>query len=59
MDEELGPVIDQLYNHLDSIQNNVSQFDGLASAMGGSRAALQDVLLRHVGTIRYAQVVLG
>jgi len=58
-DEELEPIVDQLYNHLDSIQSNVNQIGGLASAMGSSRAALQDVLFKHLGTTRYTQVILG
>jgi hypothetical protein len=59
MDEELGPVVDQLYSHLESIQGNVNQVEGLASAMDGSRAALQDVLFKHIGSKRCEQVVLG
>ena len=57
--EELEPVVSQLYNHLDSIQGNINQIEGLSSAIGKSRAALQEVLFKHLGTIRYAQLVLG
>jgi hypothetical protein len=51
--------MNQLYNHLDSIQGNISQVESLPSAMGGSRAALQEVLFKHLGTTRYAEIVLG
>lgn len=55
----MGPVVDQLYSHLESIQGNVHQIEGLASAIDGTRAALQDVLFKHIGSKRYEQVVLG
>jgi hypothetical protein len=41
------------------MQGNINQIEGLASAMDGSRAALQDVLFKHIGRKRHEQVILG
>jgi hypothetical protein len=58
-EEALTIVIDQLHNHLHSMQSNSEQVGGIASAMNRSRAVVQDVLYKHVDAKKYQHVVLG
>jgi hypothetical protein len=59
LDGNLQPILNQLRNHLENMQSNFSQLEGLVPAMGNIKAAVQDVLLKHVDGDDYEQVVLG
>lgn len=49
----------QLAGHAESMRSNLAQADGILPELGRSRAALQAVLLRHLGQGPYERVVLG
>ncbi|KAI9158591.1 kinetochore protein fta7 [Paramyrothecium foliicola] len=58
-DDVLQPLALQLSGHMDSIQTNLQQAKGLVPQIAQSKAALQDLLLRHLESEQYEQVVLG
>jgi len=47
----------QLSGHLESIQTNMAQLDGLAPELERSSAALRSVLARHLGGDEYQRVL--
>ncbi|KAK1242121.1 hypothetical protein MKX07_000107 [Trichoderma sp. CBMAI-0711] len=49
----------QLSDHMESIKTNLQQADGIVPQLARSRAALQDVLFRHLSQEQYDHVVLG
>jgi hypothetical protein len=49
----------QLSGHVESMSANLQQAEGIAQGMSSSRAALQDVLLRHLDLDQYERVNLG
>lgn len=44
---------------MESIRGNLQQAEGIVPQLARSRAALQDVLFRHLGQGQYEQVILG
>jgi hypothetical protein len=58
-DVDLKTVVMQLGGHAESMRTNLQQAEGIALGMSKSRAALQDVLLRHLDLDQYERVVLG
>ncbi|KAF7542394.1 hypothetical protein G7046_g10171 [Stylonectria norvegica] len=58
-DPTLQPLSLQLAGHVESMRGNLQQTEGIAPAVARGRAALQDVLLRHLDRGAYEQVVLG
>lgn len=56
LDEALHPVMDQLKNHLESIQTNVAQVHGISLAMSKTKAAVDDVLYAHLELHQYDRV---
>ncbi|KAK0663182.1 hypothetical protein DIS24_g1488 [Lasiodiplodia hormozganensis] len=52
-DEQLAPVWGQLRGHLESMQANLEQVEGLDEAMNGARVALDGVLRGRLGGERY------
>lgn len=46
-------------NHMDSMQGNLKQVEGVSDAITKSKAAVQATLLDHLDTSRYEEVVLG
>jgi hypothetical protein len=58
-DENLIGIFDELNNHLESIQGNISQVGVIIQAMTRSRAAIQDVLFENLETKQYEHVILG
>lgn len=52
-DEQLAPVWGQLRGHLESMQANLEQVEGLDEAMNGARVALDGVLRGRLGRERY------
>lgn len=53
-DNELAPVLEQLRRSLENMQGNHAQVQGLDTAMGEARAALDDMLFRHASATQYA-----
>jgi len=49
----------QIGSHMESMRANLQQLDGVVPAITKSRAALQDVLQKHVGAEQYQQLLLG
>lgn len=47
-DEDLKPVIKQIQGHLESMQGNMKQITDIGSAISKSKAAVEDVLFKHV-----------
>ncbi|KAH0490504.1 hypothetical protein TgHK011_001971 [Trichoderma gracile] len=58
-DPKLKALALQLSDHMESIKTNLSQADGIVPQLARSRAALQDVLFRHLNQEQYERVVLG
>ncbi|EGR48761.1 uncharacterized protein TRIREDRAFT_107389 [Trichoderma reesei QM6a] len=58
-DPELKALALQLSDHMESIKTNLQQADGIVPQLARSRAALQDVLFRHLSQEQYDRVVLG
>lgn len=48
-----------LDGHLESIRGNINQVRGLTQAMAKGKAAVQAILLDHLETERYEEVILG
>lgn len=58
-DEELDALSRQIGNHMESLKSNLHQVDGVVPAITKSKAALQQVLLKHLGEEQYGRVLLG
>ncbi|KAI8159825.1 hypothetical protein K4K49_007456 [Colletotrichum sp. SAR 10_70] len=58
-DEELQGLASQVGNHMESMRNNLQQIEGVVPQIGKSRAALQDVLFRHLDQQAYENVLFG
>ncbi|KAL1837411.1 hypothetical protein VTJ49DRAFT_3803 [Mycothermus thermophilus] len=58
-EEELLALSQQISSHMESMQNNLSQIEGILPAIAKSRAALQGTLCEHLDPEQYEQVVLG
>jgi len=53
-DNHVAAVLEQVRRSLENMQGNHAQVEGLATAMGDARAALDDVLFRHANAAQYA-----
>ena len=51
--------MDELEGHVDSIQGNIKQVQGISQAMANSRAAVQATLFDHLDNSLYDDVMLG
>ncbi|OCL12131.1 hypothetical protein AOQ84DRAFT_360907 [Glonium stellatum] len=52
-DPELAPLLDQLRNHLESMQANHSQIQGIENAMKDAQVALDNMLFKHMSPQQY------
>ena len=59
MDTPLESVALQLAGHVDSIRGNLQQAEGVTPQLDRTKAALQDVLQRHLDADTYEHVLLG
>lgn len=59
IDEDLRPIVEELQSHVDSIQGNFKQVEGVLPAMDETEASIRAALFKHVDPQRYEQVVLG
>jgi len=53
-DNHVAPVLEQLRRSLENMQGNHMHIEGLDTAMGDARAALDDMLFRHANAAQYA-----
>lgn len=51
--------MEKLNGHVDSIQGNIKQVQGISEAMVKSKAAVQASLFGHLERTQYEDVVLG
>ncbi|GJC83715.1 hypothetical protein ColLi_06553 [Colletotrichum liriopes] len=58
-DDELRGLAGQVGNHMESMRNNLQPIDGVLPQIVRSRAALQDVLCKHLDQQSYENVLLG
>ncbi|WQF82453.1 Putative centromere protein Q [Colletotrichum destructivum] len=56
---ELRELAGQVSSHMESMRNNLQQIDGVLPQIVRSRAALQDVLFKHLDQPSYENVLLG
>ena len=57
--EDVAPVVKELHNHLDSMENNFRQVDGIEEAMMVAEAELKNQLLRHLGEDKSMKIMMG
>jgi hypothetical protein len=55
----LAALVEKLTDHVDSIQGNLKQVQGITQAMATSRAAVQATLFSHLESSQYEDIVLG
>ncbi len=58
-DENLQVLIQELDGHVDTIQGNIKQIQGISQAMAKSRAAVQAALFHRLDSTQYDEVLLG
>jgi ABC-type transporter Mla subunit MlaD len=58
-DEDLEELVKHLNDHMDSIQGNIKQVNGIADALAKTKAAVQARLFNHLQTTQYEVLVLG
>lgn len=58
-DENLQTVVADLQGHVDSIEGNLKQVEGIAQAMAKSKAAVQVTLFGRLDSTQYEDLVLG
>ncbi|ROW00523.1 hypothetical protein VSDG_03270 [Cytospora chrysosperma] len=58
-DEELVTISKQVGSHMESMKGNLQQIGGVVPAIAKSKAALQQVLLRHLDDEQYERVLVG
>ncbi|KAL1864743.1 hypothetical protein Daus18300_007545 [Diaporthe australafricana] len=58
-DEELMTLSKQIGSHMDSMQGNLQQIGGIVPAISRSKAALQQVVLKHLDEDQYDKLLLG
>jgi hypothetical protein len=51
--------VKELHGHVDSIQGNIRQVQGVAQAISKSKAAVQATLFDQLDPSQYEEVVLG
>lgn len=58
-DEELATLSKQIGSHMESMQGNLQQIDGVVPAISRSKAALQQLMQKHLDEEQYDKVLLG
>ncbi|KAK2016313.1 hypothetical protein LZ32DRAFT_552958 [Colletotrichum eremochloae] len=58
-DDELRGLAGHVGSHMESMRNNLQQIDGVVPQIVRTRAALQDVLFKHLDQQSYENVLLG
>ncbi|CAN8104423.1 unnamed protein product [Discula destructiva] len=58
-DQDLVTLSQQIGSHMQSMKDNLQQIDGVVPAITQGKAALQQVLLRHLDDEQYENVLLG
>ncbi|KUI73569.1 hypothetical protein VM1G_09556 [Cytospora mali] len=58
-DEELVTISKQISSHMESMKGNLQQISGVVPAVIKSKAALQQVLLKHLDGEQYERVLVG
>lgn len=58
-DEELVTLSKQIGSHMESMQGNLQQIDGVVPAISRSKAALQQLIQEHLDEEQYDKVLLG
>ncbi|KAK2004280.1 hypothetical protein LX36DRAFT_650061 [Colletotrichum falcatum] len=58
-DDELRGLAGQIGSHMESMRNNMQQIDGVVPQIVRTRAALQDVLFKHLDQQSYENVLFG
>ncbi|ROW02593.1 hypothetical protein VPNG_07879 [Cytospora leucostoma] len=58
-DEELIAISKQLGSHMESMKGNLQQIGGVVPAITRTKAALQQVLLKHLDDEQYERVLVG
>lgn len=58
-DEALAALAGKLTGHVDSIQGNMKQVQGITQAIVSGRAAVQAKLFSHLESGKYEDIVLG
>lgn len=58
-DENLQAVVADLQGHVDSIEGNLKQVEGIAQAIAKSKAAVQATLFGRLDRVLYEDLVLG
>ena len=51
--------MEELQNHLESMQNNFKQVEGIVPAIDKSEAVIRIALLKQIDEQRYEQVIMG
>lgn len=51
--------MEELQNHLESMQNNFKQVEGVVPAIEKSEASIRAVLLTQIDEQRYEQIIMG
>lgn len=59
LDEDVARVVRELHNHLDSMDNNLKQVDGIEEALMVAEAELKNQLIRHLGEDKFMQIMMG
>lgn len=58
-DEELVTLSKQIGSHMESMQGNLQQIGGVVPAISRSKAALQQLIQKHLDEEQYDKVLLG
>lgn len=58
-DSELATLSKQVASHMESMKGNLQQIGGVVPAITKSKAALQQVLLKHLGDEQYERILIG
>ncbi|EKD21395.1 uncharacterized protein L3040_000569 [Drepanopeziza brunnea f. sp. 'multigermtubi'] len=58
-DPDLQDLVNSLEGHVNTVQGNLKQVEGVSQAMANSRAAVQATLFHRLDSARYDDVVLG
>lgn len=59
IDEDLRPIVEELQNHLESMQNNFKQVEGVVPSIEQGEAAIRSALLNQIDEQRYEDVIMG
>ncbi|ELR08147.1 hypothetical protein VC83_08905 [Pseudogymnoascus destructans] len=59
IDDDLRPIMEELQNHLESMENNFKQVEGIIPAIEKSEASIRATLLTQIDEQRYEQIIMG